>query len=243
MTDEEMDAIFADMDSDSSAPDGESGADEETIDSTLDAADDLRARSDLDGENEEDGENEGEDEEDDNPWESVGFPRSLYEPVLKTFTSGDKITDKKEVIGSIGRLARDLQFHFRPNPEVDEISEGLKDFAKGVKNKFSLRSLKKTLVNNKDVVTKDGRKITPKIFDTKSFKGHLLNLKKFGMSDKNIVTLIKYLMKSKFNVKLARQKAVKDIDDDFWSDSEESTTLQEALKPIIKKMLNEHYNH
>jgi len=240
MTDEEMEAIFADMDSDSSAPDGESGADEETIDSTLDADDDLRARSDLDGENEE----EGEDEEGDNPWKSVGFPRSLYEPVLKTFTSGDKITDKKEVIGSIGRLARDLQFHFRPNPEVDEISEGLKDFAKGVKNKFSLRSLKKTLVDNKDVATKDGRKITPKIFDTKSFKGNLLNLKKFGMSDKNIVTLIKYLMKSKFNVKLARQNAVRDEEGgDRFQAALGPDRVAESLKPIIEKMLKEHYNH
>ena len=226
--------------------------DEETSSSTTDTSDASDSgdaslddgspvpSSDTEGGDTEDEEAEGEDflEE---PHKGVNLTRDLYTPVLKTFTAGDNLTNKDEVIDNLGKLAHILKSLFIRG---GDISEGLGTFIKGAKDKFGLRNLRKKLVNNAEVTTRDGRKISPANFDTPSMKEVLLKLKKLKMSEENIVNYIKYIMKSNFDVKLANQKAKKALDDsDRFHASLGGDRVAEALKPIIEKMLKEHYNH
>jgi len=164
---------------------------------------------------------------------SVGFRRDSIKDVLKTF--GAENANQTALYVPIGEI---LEF-LKTELATDSVREGISDFIGGMKDKFNLRGLKSALVNNKDVTADNGRKITPKMFENKKFRRHLLALKKNGMSDENIVKLIKYFLAANFNLKRAVDQAKQDDENAEWSDD----SLQESLKPIIEAMLKQHYKH
>ena len=123
-------------------------------------------------------------------------------------------------------------------------------------NKFFLLIFKQM---NKDLVMEDkdqfAKTLIPKIKqDTKRFISSLgsdeLKIRDFDIFFKNIkeADLIKLIaLVRKYKVKIAKivygEKGQVDQDNSEKAVRGQEVTLQEALRPIIEKMLNEHYNH
>ena len=250
-------------------PDSEGGdepASAATIDQTLDAADALRSRRDLEGEPEEDAEEEKDEIDDVEMAVKLGYKDG------SEFASGFK-SDVRKIIDQIGLEFRaDTQDASEKKKAYDFAAEILMLIAmsivspKSISEGFIQKTLSRLKARSKEKATskmnnrnvKTAQKILSTYFaglpeDTK--EGLLTQvlewLNQFKEAPEKQMSLMKALSDNNGDIPETLRSSSAGGEDSSTETSSNpmdyypgnSDRLAEALRPIIEKMLNEHYNH